>query len=492
MTQTYSSDLSIAADWNSLYIDGEWRSGTRESIPVENPATREVVAEVPAGTTDDVDEAYETAARAQEAWQDVLPQERGEIIREVQHLIDGHHAELTELLAIESGSARPKASREFTSTGEMMHDVATYPFRMTGSHSQSKVAGKENIVKREPVGVVGVISPWNFPFQLSLRAVAPAIALGNSVVLKPATETPITGGLLIAKLFEEAGLPDGVLNVVTGHGSEIGDRVASHPELSAVAFTGSTSVGRRVARNAAETLSFPAMELGGNNPHVVLDDADVERAVDAGIFGSFMHQGQICISINRHLVHESLYDEYVTRLVDRAAELRVGDPLDEETVVGPIINEEERDSMLSYVEQSVADGATLERGGDADGLFVEPTVLSDMSNDMAAACNEHFGPVAPVVPFGSDEEAVELANDTEYGLAASVHSERIERARDVADRIDAGMVHINDQPINNEPHVPFGGMKASGMGRYNGQWIIDELTETKWTSIQHQPRDYPF
>ncbi|SDX64583.1 aldehyde dehydrogenase family protein [Halobellus clavatus] len=492
MTQTHPSDFSITADWNSVYIDGEWRSGGRESIPVENPATRDVVAEVPAGTTEDVDAAYEAAARAQETWQEVLPQERGEIIRAVQHRIEEHHAALTELLAIESGSARPKASREFTSTGEMMHDVATYPFRMTGSHSQSKVAGKENIVKREPVGVVGVISPWNFPFQLSLRAVAPAIALGNSVVLKPATETPITGGLLIAKLFEEAGLPDGVLNVVTGHGSEIGDRVASHPELSAVAFTGSTSVGQRVARNAAEALAFPAMELGGNNPHVVLDDADVDRAVDAGIFGSFMHQGQICISINRHLVHESIYDEYVSRLTDRAAELPVGDPLDAETVVGPIINAAERDSMLSYVEQSLEAGATLELGGDADGLFVEPTVLSGMSNEMAAACNEHFGPVAPVVPFGSDDEAVELANDTEYGLAASVHAGRVQRARDVADRIDAGMVHINDQPINNEPHVPFGGMKASGMGRYNGEWIIDELTETKWTSIQHQPRDYPF
>ncbi|MDQ2054582.1 aldehyde dehydrogenase family protein [Halobellus sp. H-GB7] len=491
--QVEASDFSIDADWNGLFIDGEWRPAAGdETIPVENPATRNVVSEVPAGTVADVDEAFETAARAQEEWQEVLPQERGEIIRDVQHLIETYHEELTELLAIESGSARPKASREFTSTGEMMHDVATYPFRMTGSHSQSKVEGKENIVKREPVGVVSVISPWNFPFQLSLRAVAPAIALGNSVVLKPATETPITGGLLIARLFEAAGLPEGVLNVVTGHGSEIGDRVASHPEMSAVAFTGSTSVGRRVARNAAGAFALPAMELGGNNPHVVLEDADVERAVDAGIFGSFMHQGQICISINRHLVHEDIYDEYVERLVERAAELKVGDPLEADTIVGPIINEAERDDILAYVEQSVEQGATLELGGSAEGLLVEPTVLSDMENDMAAACNEHFGPVAPVVPFSDDDEAVELANDTEYGLSASVHSERISRARDVADRIDAGMVHINDQPINNEPHVPFGGTKASGMGRYNGEWIIEELTETKWTSIQHQPRDYPF
>ncbi|ELY50883.1 aldehyde dehydrogenase family protein [Natronolimnohabitans innermongolicus] len=486
-------EFTIDADWNGLYIDGDWRaSSDSETIEVTNPATRDVVSEVPAATVDDVDDAYAAAVAAQENWQEELPQERGDVIETVQRLIEDNHEELTELLAIESGSARPKASREFTSTGEMMRDVVTYPFRMTGDHSQSKIAHKENIVKREPIGVVTVISPWNFPFQLSLRAVAPAIALGNAVVLKPASETPISGGLLIARLFEKAGLPDGVLNVVTGHGSEIGDHVASHSDLSAVAFTGSTHVGQRVAKNAAEQLALPAMELGGNNPHVVLDDADVEAAVDAGIFGSFMHQGQICISINRHLVHESIYDEYVDRFVERAAQLPVGDPLEEETVVGPIISESERDTILEYVDQSVAEGATLEHGGTAEGLLVEPTVLSDMRNDMAAACNEHFGPVAPIIPFETDAEAVELANATEYGLAGSVHSSDVARARDVADEIEAGMVHINDQPINNEPHVPFGGTKASGMGRYNGEWIIDEFTEPKWTSIQHEPREYSF
>jgi len=485
--------FTIDADWNSIYIDGAWRSASGgDTIAVADPATRERVAEVPAGTEADVDAAYDAAEAAQPAWARERPQERGDVVERVQRLVETHHDDLTALLATESGSARPKAAREFTSTGEMMRDVATYPFRMSGSHSQSKVEHKENVVQREPVGVVSVISPWNFPFQLTLRAVAPAIALGNSVVLKPATETPISGGLLIAKLFEAAGLPDGVLNVVTGHGSEIGDRVASHPAMSAVAFTGSTDVGKRVAKNAAEQLAFPAMELGGNNPHVVLDDADVAEAVDAGVFGTFMHQGQICISINRHLVHEGVYDEYVERFVERAATLPVGDPHDEATVIGPIINEAERDRILDYVERSVEAGATLELGGSADGLFVEPTVLSDVTNEMAAACNEHFGPVAPIIPFDDDDEAVALANDTEYGLAGSVHSASISRARAVADRIDVGMVHVNDQPINNEPHVPFGGAKASGMGRYNGEWIIEELTEPKWTSVQHEPREYPF
>jgi aldehyde dehydrogenase (NAD+) len=488
-----ATDFSTDADWNALYVNGDWHSPeNRETIPVTNPATGEQVWDVPAGTVEDVDRAYEAALDAQPEWEETLPQERGELIERVDALVEDHHETLTELLAVESGSARPKAAREFTSTSEMMTDVATYPFRVQGSHSRSKVPGKENIVKREATGVVAVISPWNFPFQLSLRAVAPAIALGNTVVLKPASETPITGGLLIAKLFEAAGVPPGVINVVPGHGSEIGDRVASHPNLDAVAFTGSTDVGKRVASQAAERLAFPAMELGGNNPHVVLEDADIGRAVDAGIFGTYMHQGQICISINRHLVHESCYDDYLDRFVERATSLPVGDPLDEETVIGPIINEHERDRILSFVEESVTDGATLELGGGNDGLFVEPTVLSNMENDMAAACNEHFGPVAPIIPFESDEEAIELANDTEYGLSASVHSRDRGRAERVADAIDAGMVHINDQPINNEPHVPFGGMKDSGMGRYNGEYIIDELTETKWVSVQRDEREYPF
>jgi len=325
-----------------------------------------------------------------------------------------------------------------------------------------------------------------------VRAVAPALALGNAVVLKPSTDTPITGGLLLAEIFEEAGLPDGLLNVVTGHGSDIGDAVAGHDAASVVAFTGSTPVGREVAATAAENLATPAMELGGNNVHVVTDGADLERAVDAAVFGSFLHQGQICISINRHLVHEDVYDEYVERLAERAAGLPTGDPLDDDTVVGPIINESQRDQILEYVEQTVDEGATLEAGGEADGLVVEPTVLGDATNDMAAACNEHFGPVAPVIPVASDEEAIELANDSEHGLSGSVFAGDVGRGRDIADGIETGMIHVNDQPINDEPHVPFGGVKASGMGRYNGEEILRKFTRTKWISIQREPRRYPF
>ncbi|WP_232700308.1 aldehyde dehydrogenase family protein [Halobacterium wangiae] len=488
------SDLDLTdVDWTVQYIDGEYVPPTDDdTLSVEDPSTREQFTEVPAGTTDDVDAAYEAAAAAQEAWAAKPPQQRASVVRTVQDLLKEHRDEVLDLLAAESGSTRTKGMAEFYTAVGISGEAASFPTRMSGDHHESTVAGKENIVVREPKGVVGVISPWNFPMHLSTRAVAPAIAAGNSVVLKPATNTPVTGGLLLAKLFEAAGLPDGVLNVVTGRGSEVGDRVAGHPEADVVAFTGSTEVGKHVAGTAAQNLATPAMELGGNNVHVVTEDADLDRAVDGGVFGSFLHSGQVCISVNRHLVHEDVYDEYVERLTERADSLPTGSAHDPQTVVGPIIDESQRDQILDYVEETVDAGATLETGGGHDGLVVEPTVLSDATNDMAAACNEHFGPVAPVIPFSDDDEAVEMANSTDYGLSGSVHAGDVGRARDIADGIDTGMVHINDQPINDEPHVPFGGVGDSGMGRYNGEAVLEEFTEQKWISVQRDERDYPF
>ncbi|WP_276299781.1 aldehyde dehydrogenase family protein [Halorussus lipolyticus] len=479
--------------WNALYLDGEWvEDEDRDTIAVENPATREQLTEVPAGTEEDVDLAYESAAEAQDDWADKSADERNEVIENAIGILDEKRDEILESLAVESGSANAKAFAEWQTAKGMAHHATGFGEKMGTEEHDSMIPGKENEVERVPEGVVGVISPWNFPFNLSLRAVVPALATGNSVVLKPASSTPVVGGLLIARIFEEAGLPDGVLNVVTGKGSDIGDRMASHPELDVMAFTGSTEVGKRVASLAGETLALPAMELGGNNPYVVTEDADVDAAVDSAVFGSFLHQGQICISINRHLVHESVYDEYVEKLAERAESLPIGDPRERENVIGPVIDEGQRDDLIDYIEETVEAGATLETGGEADGLFVEPTVLSDAENDMPAACNEHFGPIAPVIPFSDEDEAVELANDTEYGLAGAVHTTDLDRGRDLADRIDAGMVHVNDQPINEEPAIPFGGMKASGIGRYDGDEIFHEFTQTKWISVQNEPREYPF
>lgn len=275
--------------------------------------------------------------------------------------------------------------------------------------------------------------------------------------------------------------------------------MASHPESDVVAFTGSTPVGRQVAAAAAKNLAVPTMELGGNNVHIVTADADLDAALDSGAFGSFTHQGQVCLSINRHLVHEDIYDEYVERLTERADSLAVGSAHDPETVVGPIIDESQRNEMLDYIGETVAAGATLETGGETvpidgvdDSLVVAPTVLSDVTNDMAASCNEHFGPIAPVIPFSDTSEAITLANATELGLSGSVHAGDVGTGQEIAQQLETGMVHVNDQPINDEAHVPFGGTGASGMGSYNSHEFLREITETKWISLQHEPREFPF
>ncbi|MFB6079119.1 MAG: aldehyde dehydrogenase family protein [Halarchaeum sp.] len=498
MSETASSsgfdEVALDSDWDGLFIDGEWRRAEdRDRIDVTNPSTGDLITQVPAASRDDVDEAFAAAKEAQVEWGDASIEQRASVVRGVAQLLEEYEDEVRDILAAEGGSVKAKQDIEWGGSVTFGYDAAQYAYRADGRHAQSQIPGKENIVQRKPVGVVGVISPWNVPLKLSFRAVAPAIALGNSVVLKPAQETSISGGLLLAKLFEQAGLPDGVLNVVTGHGSVAGDQAASHPDCDVMAFTGSTGAGRMVGKNVVEHFGFPALELGGNNPHVVLEDADLDKAVDAGTFGSFWNQGQVCISINRHIVHESVYDEYAERLAERAKELKVGNPVgDDDVVIGPIINESQRDEMMQYVEETVEAGGEVIAGGESDGLFVEPTVITNVTNDMAAACNEHFGPIVPVIPFSTDEEAVEIANDTEYGLAGSVHSSDLGRARDVADQIDVGMMHVNDQTVNVEPHMPFGGMKDSGIGRYNGEYIIDELTEVKWTSVQREDRGYPF
>ncbi|ELZ06351.1 aldehyde dehydrogenase [Natrialba chahannaoensis JCM 10990] len=486
-------DIAPEAGWNALYLDGEWvPAGDRDLIDVENPATRTTVTSVPSSTEDDVDEAYAIADDAQAAWAERPPQERAAIVTEACELLGEYADDLATLFAVECGGVQLKTDFELQLAQGTMKVGAGLAMRDGGRRKDSVTPGKENLLVREPAGVVGVITPWNFPLYLSSRVVAPAIALGNSVVLKPDEHTPIMGGLVLAKVFEEAGLPDGVLNVVPGYGHEMGDHFSSHSVPSVMSFTGSSEVGRGVGQRAVGSYTEPALELGGNNAHIVLSDADLERATDAGAFGSFTHQGQECISINRHLVHESLYDEYVAGLADRATQLPIGDPREEGTLVGPVINESQRDKIVGYVNESVERGATVEAGGSHDGLFIEPTVLSGVTSDMPIVANEHFGPIAPVIPFETDEEAIRIANGTEYGLSGSIHSSDVARARDVADALETGMVHINDQTLNDEPHVAFGGVGASGMGRYNDEWIMDTLTTLKWISIQREPREYPY
>jgi len=486
--------MSIKTEWDHFYLGGEWVGQGSPSVIIDkNPYNGEIIARVPAAGIEDVDRAFTVAAEARAKCAHRTPNELVQPITEAISVIENHWEDISRLLMIESGSTLNKAIFEVKHIClPMMREATSFPYRAFGIHAHSDIPGKENIVKRVPAGIVSVISPWNVPLHLSMRAVAPALALGNAVILKPSSDTPITGGLLLAWIFDQTSLPKGLLSVLPGSGETVGERVASHPLTRVVAFTGSTEVGAGVAGRAASVMARPAMELGGNSPHIVLEDADLDLAVAGGIFGSFFHQGQICMRINRHLVHRSLYEEYVTRFTERAARLTFGDPTDPKTIIGPVINASQRDKIMDFIQKSIADGAVVTTGGKAHGLVIEPTVLRDARNETPASWNEVFGPVAPIIPFDTDEEAIRMANATSYGLSASVHSRNLEHALRVASCIESGMVHINDQTINDEPHVPFGGTKMSGMGRYNGETIIDELTELRWLSVQHTSREYPF
>lgn len=476
-------------EWTKQYIDGEWcGASTGETSAIENPANRETFTEVPAATEADVDRAYQSAAAAQEDWADRPHEDRVAIIEDAIEAVEDARNDIVDLLAVESGKVWLVSAVEIESTLDQMEVAST--LRLEEEQPESAQANKSNVVKRQPVGVIGVITPWNFPLYLSMRAVAPALALGNAVVLKPALETPITGGLLIARLFEQAGLPPGLLNVVTGSGSDIGNSITTHEIPRVISFTGSEEVGKQVAKSAAANFSYPGLELGGNNPHIVTEHADLDLAASAGAFGTFIHQGQICISINRHLVHETLYDDYVDQVAEAAEGLTMGDPGESRNELGPVATEQQRDEIVEFIDSAVDAGASLETGGDYDGLFVEPTVLSDATNEMSVSCNEHFGPIAPIIPFETVDEAIEMANATQYGLSASVHSQDGDQAQLIADSLETGMVHINDQPANVGTIEPFGGVKHSGLGRFNGEWIVDEFTEPKWVSKQEEPRDY--
>jgi aldehyde dehydrogenase (NAD+) len=301
----------------------------------------------------------------------------------------------------------------------------------------------------------------------------------------------VTGGLLLARIFEEAGLPPGILSVVVGSGSAIGDAFVEHAVPRVITFTGSTPVGRRIAERAGRNLKRVCLELGGNGPFIVFDDADLDRAVDAAIAGKFMHQGQICIAINRILVDSKIHDEFVERFVKRVEALKVGDPGEPDTAVGPIINQTQLESIERKVEDTIARGARAVLKGPADGLMLPPVVLTGVTNDMPAAQQEVFGPVASILRFQDEDEALHVANDTEFGLSSAVFTRDLARVARATRKLEFGMTHVNDWPVNDEPNTAFGGEKASGLGRFGGRWAIEEFTSDRWVSVQETRRDYP-
>jgi aldehyde dehydrogenase (NAD+) len=481
--------------FDKMPLNGKWRAGKSGRVAEDrDPYSNELLVSIALANEQDLDEAFAAATAAQPQWKEMLPGEKAAIVRRAGELMEARRDEIVDWLVHESGSTRIKANVEWEYASRVTFEASTFPTRVEGPIMPCDIPGKESRVYREPVGVVGMISPWNFPFHLSSRSIAPAIALGNTVVIKPASDTPVTGGLLLAKIYEEAGLPPGVLNVIVAAGSEIGDAFVRHPIPRVISFTGSTKVGRRIMELASQSpmLKRVVLELGGNSPHVILDDADLDIAVNTAVFGKFLHQGQICMAINRLIVDAKVHDEFVERFTERVRRLKVGNPGDADTAVGPLINRQQLEKLMQNIEQARAEGARQVLGGEPKGLVVPPHVFVNARNDMAIAQNELFGPAVSIIKVSGEDEALAAANATAYGLASAVVTRDLERGARFARRMQAGMTHVNDSPVNDLPNCPFGGEKNSGLGRYNGEWSIEEFTTAHWISVQHEPVQYPF
>ncbi|WP_261623814.1 aldehyde dehydrogenase family protein [Nesterenkonia marinintestina] len=473
-----------------LFIDG-WTAGTGEPITVTAPATAEELGTVASASRDDVLRAATAARRAQKEWAAKKPTERAAVLRRAGHLFEEHAEEIGSWIIREAGSIPPKAGLETHIAAEECFEASALP-TMPQGEVLSTDQPHWSYARRRPVGVVSVIAPFNFPLILSIRAVAPALALGNTVLLKPDPRTAVSGGVVLARVFEEAGLPPGLLQLLPG-GRETGEAVVEAPEVTTVAFTGSTNAGRSVGETCARLLKRAHLELGGNNAMIVLPGADLDRAVSAAAFGSFLHQGQVCMTTGRHLVHRDIYDDYVERLAAKADGLPVGDPAADQVALGPIIDEHQLKRIDSIVQDTLTAGASAAAGASHDGLFYRPTVLTGLSEDSPAWTQEIFGPVAPVMSFDTVDEAVELVNRSEYGLSLGILGE-VGEAMAIADRVEAGKVHINEQTVSDEPQAPFGGFKDSGNGtRVGGHAAnIESFTETQWLTVRPDIAEYPF
>ncbi|MGW9550816.1 benzaldehyde dehydrogenase [Citricoccus zhacaiensis] len=472
-----------------IYTDG-WTEGSAGTVDVVEPATGAVLGRAGMASGEDVFAAATRAAKAQKAWAATKPEERAAVLRRAGQVFEDHVQELNTWIQRETGAIGGKAAMETHVAANECFDSAGLPHHPAGEVLTSDEA-HWSFARRVPAGVVGVISPFNFPLILSIRSVAPALALGNAVILKPDPRTPVSGGVMIMRAFEEAGLPAGVLQLLTG-GADAGAALSEAPEIRVVSFTGSTAAGRKVGEACGRNLKRAHLELGGNNALVVLPGADVAAAASAGAFGAFMHQGQVCMTSGRHLVHESIKDEYVAALKEKAEHLPVGDPTGD-VALGPIIDQKQRDNVDRIVRGAKDAGANIEAGGTYENLFYAPTVLSGVDAENPAWTEEIFGPVAPVMSFSTLEEAAEVINANEYGLSLGILGD-VGQAMKLADLVDAGKVHINEQTVADESNAPMGGMKASGNGaRFGGYTAnIEAFTEVQWLTMRPEIAPYPF
>ncbi|MEU4160848.1 aldehyde dehydrogenase family protein [Actinoplanes sp. NPDC026670] len=479
--------------WAGRIFLGEWTPGSGGEYEAFEPATGAVLGSVGCATAADVHKAAEHAAQAQRDWAARPYSERAAVLRRAGRLFEEHRNEIETWLMRESGAIRPFAALQVDSGGaEECYEAAALAGAPYGEMLRS---GQQRLSfsRRLPVGVVGVIAPFNVPVILSMRAVAPALALGNAVILKPDPRTAISGGVVLARIFEEAGLPAGLLHVLPG-GPVAGAAVVEDPLIPVIAFTGSTRAGRAIAAAAAPHLKRVHLELGGNSALIVLNDVDVEKAVSVGAFGAFVHAGQICMASSRHLVHASIAEDYVAALAEHANALPVGDPTSETVALGPVIDAGQRDTVHRVVTASLAAGARLAAGGTYDRLFYRPTVLADVPLTAPAYADEIFGPVAPVVTFRDLDEAARLATSTPYGLSLGILTRDVMKGLALAERVPSGLIHINDQTVNDEAVIPFGGVGDSGNGSRHGGTAanLDAFTEQQWVTLRGDLPAYPF
>lgn len=493
MTQQQTTAVTIAAEhaWRGKVFSGRWqvaKGGTRQVI---EPATGKVLTEVGFANAEDVRDAARSAAAAQVEWAATPADQRAAVIRRAAQLLEEHADAVRTWIVRETGSVPPKADFELHMVAGILLEAAALATQPSGQILPSGPK-RMSFARRVPHGVIGAISPFNAPLILSSRVVGPALALGNAVVLKPDPNTPISGGFLIARLFEAAGLPEGLLHVLPGDAT-VGEAMIADPNIAMISFTGSTAAGRRVGELASRHLKKVTLELGGKNSTIVLDDADLDVAASSVAWGAYLHQGQICMSTGTVLAHKSIASELTEKLAAKANKLPVGDPNVDKVALGPIISKRQIERIDDIVKEAVAKGAVLRAGGTYENLFYKPTVLDQVNPDMRVYSEEVFGPVVCVVPFDTDEEAIALNNATEYGLSTGVITQSLERAMNFVSKLKTGIIHVNDQTIADEPWVPFGGRGSSGNGgRHGGAANLEEFTQWQWVTIQDKATPYPF
>ena len=461
------------------FVDGVWKT-LETTFEVTNPATGEVIAKVAKAGKKETEEAIAAASRAFPAWRAKTAKERSTILYRWYELIIENKTWLGQLMTAEQGKPLKEAEGEVDYAASFIQWFAEQAKRANGEIIPPAKAGSRIFATREPVGVVAAITPWNFPMAMLTRKLGPALAAGCTALIKPANNTPLSAFALI-QLAKKAGVPDGVLNAVAGTTAEISDAIMASPEVRKISFTGSTAVGKTLMRNAAETMKKVSMELGGNAPYIVFEDADIDAAVQGAIANKFRNAGQVCVSVNRFYIHDSVYDAFVGKLASAVSALKVGNGVEEGVVVGPLIESSAVDKVREHVEDAVAKGAKVLAGGKAHALggnFWEPTVLGDCSDGMKLAAEETFGPLAACFRFTSEEEVIRRANDTPFGLAAYFYTQNLARVFRVSQAIESGMIGVNECAVSTEV-APFGGVKESGLGREGSVLGLEEFLEVK-------------